>query len=89
MPPTTTDKQHVGSSTSERQWRYRDLRERTKRQQRRREQLIERLVQQERERSLHVFCRPSREVELEISESIEGPAPAEDSSVPPDPPPRV
>ena len=86
MPPTSdaTDKQQVGDSTSDRQRMYRELRERTERQQRRREQFIERLHQQERER-LHLVGRPSRRVESAVTESIEGPAPAEDSSVPPDP----
>ena len=65
--------------------RYRDLRDRTERQHRRREEFIERLLEQQRERRLHSFPRPSA---ADI-ESIEGPAPAEDSSVPPDPPPRA
>jgi len=64
---------------------YRDLRERTERQQRRREEFIERLLEQQRERSLHSFRRPS----AADTESIEGPAPAEDSRVPPDPPPHA
>jgi hypothetical protein len=65
------------------------LRESTERRQRQREQDIERLVQQQRERHLHSFCRPGGAVESAGIESIEGPAPAEDSSVPPDPPPRA
>ena len=87
MPPTSdaTDKQQVRDSASDRQRMYRELRERTERQQRRREEFIERLLEQQRERSLHSFRRPS----AADTESIEGPAPAEDSSVPPDPPPRV
>ena len=48
--------------------RYRDLRERTERQQRRREEFIERLLEQQRERSLHSFRRPS----AADTESIEG-----------------
>jgi hypothetical protein len=87
MPSTSdaTDKQQVGDSTSERQRLYRELRERTERQQRRREQFVERLRQQQRERRLHSLRRPSRGFESAVTESIEGPAPAEDSSVPPDP----
>jgi hypothetical protein len=65
--------------------RYQDLRQRTERQQRRREEFVERLLEQQRERRLHSFQRPSG---ADI-ESIEGPAPAEDSSLPPDPPPRI
>jgi hypothetical protein len=86
MPPTSdaTDKQQVGDSASDRQRMYRELRERTERQQRRREQFIERLRQQQRERRRHSVRRPSRRVESAVTESIEGPAPAEDSSVPPD-----
>ena len=82
MPPASdaTDKQDVGNPTRERQQRYQELRDRAERQQHRREQFIERLAQQQRQRRLRSF-RPSRGV----VESIEGPAPAEDSSVPPDP----
>jgi len=65
------------------------LRESTERRQRQREQDIERLVKQQRERHLHSFRRPGGTVESAGIESIEGPAPAEDSSVPPDPPPRA
>ncbi|MGB0095135.1 MAG: hypothetical protein WBP81_21690 [Solirubrobacteraceae bacterium] len=87
MPPRSdaTDKQQVGYSTSKQQRMYRELRERTERQQRRREQFIERLRQHQRERRLYSLRRPSRAVESAVTESIEGPAPAEDSSVPPDP----
>jgi hypothetical protein len=84
MPPTSGATDNHGNSTSERR-RYRDLREREERQRLRREEFIERLVEQERERRLHSFQRPS----AADTESIEGPAPTEDSSVPPDPPPRV
>jgi hypothetical protein len=61
------------------------LRQRAERQQRRREEFVERLLEQQRERGLHSFQRPGG---ADI-ESIEGPAPAEDSSLPPDPPPRI
>jgi nucleosome binding factor SPN SPT16 subunit len=84
MPPTSDATDNHGNSTSKRR-RYRDLRERTERQQRRREEFIERLAEQQRERRLRSFQRPS----AADTESIEGPAPAEDSSVPPDPAPRV
>ena len=92
-----TSTEHVAQSSAMNSWhglitvigqmprRYRDLRERTERQQRRREEFIERLLEQQRERSLHSFKRPI----AADTESIERPAPAEDSSVPPDPPPRV
>jgi len=73
-----TDKQ--GSYSSERRRRYGDLREQAERQQRRREQLVRQLLQERLERRLHSFARPSEAV----IESIEGPAPGEDSSVPPD-----
>jgi nucleosome binding factor SPN SPT16 subunit len=80
MPPAsdTTDKQ---VSSNERRRRYRDLRKRAERQRRRREEDVQRLLQEQRERGLHSFARPSEAV----IESIEGPAPGEDSSVPPDP----
>jgi hypothetical protein len=58
-----------------------DLRERAERQRCRREQHIQRLLQEQREHPMHSFARPSERV----IESIEGPAPVEDSSVPPDP----
>jgi len=57
------------------------LRKRSERQQRRRERQIERLIEQQRDRRLHSFDKPSA-VTIEL---IEGPAPAEDSSVPRDP----
>jgi hypothetical protein len=52
MSPTSdaADKQQVGDSASDRQRMYGELRERTERQQRRREQFIERLRQKQRER---------------------------------------
>ena len=51
------------------------------RQQRRREQQIERLIEQQHDRRLHSFDKPG----AATIELIEGPAPTEDSSVPPDP----
>jgi hypothetical protein len=78
MPPTSDE-------TEERQRKYRELRERTERQRRRHEQFLERIAQQQRRR-LRSFRRPSPQVESAVTESIEGPAQAEDSSVPPVPP---
>jgi hypothetical protein len=55
-----------------------DFRKRTERQQRRGEQQIERLVEQQHDRRLPSFDRPS----APTIELIEGPAPTEDSSDP-------
>ena len=57
------------------------MRKRSERQQRRREQQMERLIEQQHDRPLHSYDKPS----AATIELIEGPAPAEDSSVPPDP----
>jgi hypothetical protein len=57
------------------------LRKRSERQQRRSEQRIERLIEHQQDRGLHSFDKRS----AETIELIEGPAPAEDSSVPRDP----
>ncbi len=74
------------SDASER-GRYQDLRERNERVRQRHEQFIEQLAQREGTHRLDSFRKPSPTVELADIESIEGPAPAEDSSVPPDSPP--
>jgi hypothetical protein len=82
--PLSNDQSTVegpGNSTAERESMYRDLRKRTERRQQRREQLIERRVQQQRRQAR----RPGRTGWLLVIESVEGPARAEDSGVPPDP----
>ena len=72
--------QTSSTSTRERS-RYDDLRKRSERQERRREQRMERLIELQHDRRLH-----SRDIRSAATiELIEGPAPAEDSSVPPDP----
>jgi len=68
------------SYSNKRRRPYGDLRERAERQRRRREQLVQRRLQEQLEHRLHSFVTPSEAV----IQSIEGPAPAEDSSVPPD-----
>ena len=70
---------------SERQRRDQESRKRNERQRGRREQFIERIARLHRRR---LRPSPQRPSEADV-ESIEGPAPGEDSSVPPDPPPRV
>jgi predicted nucleic acid-binding Zn ribbon protein len=75
-----TDKQM--SYSNEQRRRYGDLRKRAERQRRRREQRVRRLLQEQREGRLHSLATRSEAV----IEAIQGPAPGEDSSVPPDRP---
>jgi hypothetical protein len=60
-PPSKSNVgQPSAQGASERGRIYRDLRDRAERQQRRRRQVIERLVQQQRERRIRSFRRASR-----------------------------
>lgn len=60
----TTGGQDVSTRSGDRQPSYRDLRERTKRQERGREENLKRIVEQRRERHLHTF--QSRDLEIDI-----------------------
>jgi hypothetical protein len=72
-------------TSPDREQKYGELRERTERHRRRHERFIERIAEEQRRR-LRSFRGQTAVGEPDVTESIEGPAPAEDSSVPSDRP---